>query len=70
MRRSTSIVTPPSARKPVSFAIERVFPEASGANAVEPVPAPVIPRVRDSLVLRVVAKTKVGRTKSNEHRAR
>ncbi len=69
MGRVVRITVPQPVRKPVSFAIEPAFPDVPAPGVVAP--APVTPRVRDNLVLRVVAKKKVGeRSPSDERRAR
>lgn len=69
MGRVVRITVPQPVRQPVSFAIEPAFPDAPTPGGAEP--APVTPRVRDNLVLRVVAKKKVGeRRPSDERRAR
>ncbi len=56
MGRSTKTKTSPTTRKPVSFSVERVFPAGSGVQ--RGAEASASPRVRDSLVLRLVAKKK------------
>ena len=73
MRRSPHIISTPVPRKAVSFALERVSPSARSGDlgSIESVAVSVTPRVRDSLVLRLVAKKKpAGRSTSNEHDAR
>ena len=73
MRRSGKNVSTQMPRKAVSFAVERVFPKARAGEQAKVGPAAVsaTPRVRDSLVLRVVAKKKpAGRSTSNGHAAR
>ncbi len=68
MARAAKNPATPAARKPVSFAVERVFPadkaEARGAEAS------ASPRVRDSLVLRLVGKKKTAGRKGADERAR
>lgn len=73
MRRSPHIVSTQLPRKAVSFALERVFPSTRSGGLVqtESTVVSATPRVRDSLVLRLVAKKKpAGRSPSNEHDAR
>jgi hypothetical protein len=67
MGRSAKTKTSSSTRKPVSFAVERVFP--APANPARAGETAASPRVRDSLVLRLVAKKKTAR-KDDDERAR
>lgn len=71
---SSNLLSTP-VRKPVSFAVERAFPVRSAAsdNAVAGSPRlmSAMARVRDSLVLRVVAKNiSIVRSQPDEQRAR
>lgn len=68
MGRSTKTKTSPTTRKPVSFAVERVFPAGSGVQ--RGAEASASPRVRDSLVLRLVAKKKAVVRKDADERVR
>lgn len=66
MRRPRTLTTPYRLRKPVSVAAPR-----TGGVCTLSVPVPVIARVRASLVLRVVRRTKpAARTYSDERGGR
>lgn len=71
MARATTIVSPKGLRKPVSFALVRAFPEADPATGAA-ASASAMPRVRDSLVLRLVGKKKsaAARSQTDERPAR
>jgi hypothetical protein len=62
MARASSNLLSTPVRKPISFAVERAFPArvSSGDRVVAaptpPGPTSAIARVRDSLILRVVAR--------------
>jgi hypothetical protein len=75
MARAASNLLSTPVHKPVSFAVERAFPArlAAGSDAVagSTRPTSAMARVRDSLVLRVVAKNiSIVRSQPDAQRAR
>jgi len=75
MGRAVSNLVFAAPGKPKSFAVVRAFPVSAASedrpSAASARPSPVVARVRDGLVLRVVAKNfPVERNRPDEQRAR